>query len=135
MNSILPTHGSEDLAAHDLPKGCLKADPCSKGRPFSYGHSWMTGALTSIVRGLPVSPAPPHFLLSFPITSYFFAIISNLPRCLSTLRDLSQAIATIADHRRRPHSLARHRPALSQRPSKYGRLGTIHGHLYIHIPH
>src|SRR3981189_3482403 len=87
------------------------------------------------VRGLPVSPVPPHSLLSFPITSYFFAIISNLLRCLPTSRDLSQTIATIADHRRRPHSLTRHRPALSQRPSKYGRLGTIHGHLYTHIPH
>src|SRR3981189_2634757 len=74
------------------------------------------------VRGLPDSPVPPHSFLSFPITSYPSAIISNLLRCLSTLRDLSQTIATIADHRRRPHSLARHCPALSQRPSKYGRL-------------
>src|SRR3979490_698423 len=76
-------------------------------------------------RGLPVPPVPPHFLLSFPITSDPPAILSNLLRCLSTSPDLSQTIATIADHCRRPHSLAQHRPALSQRPSKYGRLGTI----------
>src|SRR3981189_1771373 len=93
-------------------------------------HTPMVGS----VRGLSDSPVPPLSFLSFPSTSYFFAIISNLLRCLSTSRDLSQTIATIADHCRRPHSLARHRPALSQRPSKYGRLGTIHGHLYIHIP-
>src|SRR3981189_362528 len=49
------------------------------------------------VRGLPDSPVPPHSFLSFPITSYPPAIISNLPRCLSTSRDLSQ---TIADHHR-----------------------------------
>src|SRR3979490_845395 len=83
-------------------------------------------------KGTTRSPCTTTFIL---ITSYFSAIISNLPRCLSTSRDLPKTIATITDHRRRPHSLARHRPALSQRPSKYGRLGTIHGHLYIHIPH
>src|SRR3981189_3469435 len=58
------------------------------------------------VRGLPDSPVPPHSFLSFPITSYPPAIISNLPRCLSTSCGLSQTIATIAGHCRRPHSLA-----------------------------
>src|SRR3981189_2037234 len=59
------------------------------------------------VRGLPDSPVPPHFFLSFPITSYPPAIISNLLRCLSTLRNLSQTIATIAEGRIASHGIAR----------------------------
>ena len=75
-------------------------------QPFGF-RPLCTPYRPSTVRGLPVSPVPPHSFLSFPITSYSSAIISNLPRCLSSSRDLSQTIATIADHRRRPHSLAR----------------------------
>src|SRR3981189_3307299 len=59
-------------------------------------------------KGTTRSPCTTTFIL---ITSYFSAIISNLPRCLSSSRDLSQTIATIADHRRRPHSLAQPRTA------------------------
>ena len=60
------------------------------------------------VRGLPVSLVPPHFFLSFPITPYPPAIISNIPRSLLTLRDLSQ---TIADHRRPSQIIAEGRIA------------------------
>src|SRR3979490_868091 len=87
------------------------------------------------VRGLPVSPVPPHFFLSLPIPSRSFPTSRDVFQPRAILRRPSQTIATIADHRRRPHSLAQPRtasPGLSQRPSKYGRLGTIHGHLYIH---
>src|SRR3979490_1999168 len=59
-------------------------------------------------KGTTRSPCTTTFIL---ITSYFSAIISNLPRRLSSSRDLSQTIATIADHRRRPHSLAQPRTA------------------------
>src|SRR3981189_2011989 len=52
------------------------------------------------VRGLPDYPVPPPFLIIFSITFYFSAIISNLPRCLSTLRDLPKTIADHRDHRR-----------------------------------
>src|SRR3981189_816306 len=92
----------------------------------------LTDAKPGSCKGTTRSPCTTTFIL---ITSSFSAIISNLPRCLSSSRDLSQTIATIADHRTRPHSLAQPRtasPGLSQRPSKYGRLGTVYGHLYIH---
>jgi hypothetical protein len=63
------------------------------------------------VRGLPIPPVPPNFFLSPPITFYSSAIISNLARSLPTLHDLSHQQYSIADHRRRLHSLAQHRLA------------------------
>ena len=88
-----------------------------------------------VVRGLPVSPVPPHFFLSLPISLRPFPTSRDVFQPRAILRRPSQTIATIADHRRMPHSLAQPctaSPGLSQRPSNYGRLGTIHGHLYIH---
>jgi hypothetical protein len=63
------------------------------------------------VRGLPDSPVPPPSLLSFPTTSYFSAIISNLPRCLSTSCDLPKTIADHRDHRRSSQEAALPRTA------------------------
>ena len=63
------------------------------------------------VRGLPVSPVLPHSFLSVPITSYSLAIISNLPRCLSTSRDPSKTIADHRDHRRPSQEAAQPRTA------------------------
>src|SRR3981189_2419107 len=67
--------------------------------------------MTGFVRGSPVSPVPPHSFLSFSITSYSSAIISNLPRCLSSLRDLSKTIADHRDHRRSSQEAAQPRTA------------------------
>src|SRR3981189_913837 len=83
-------------------------------------------------KGTTCFPCTTTFLL---ITSYYFLSLCDHFQPRAIFRRPSQTIATIADHRRRPHSLAQPRPAspgLSQRPSKYGRLGTVYGHLYIH---
>jgi hypothetical protein len=63
------------------------------------------------VRGLPISPVLPHSFLSFPITFYSLAIISNLVWSFPISRDHFHRWCFIANHHGRPHSIARHRPA------------------------
>ena len=115
QNTLFPRHYTSIKVASKSPgrdqRKKTKSDTyCEYPREESrLGKRLQSKKLTSVkrqinadwvaVRGLPVSPVPPHSFLSFPITSYFFAIISNLPRSFAGHRDHRRSLQKAAQPR------------------------------------